>query len=83
MSATMKMNLRTILVSVIDGIVILFINCGVNPNYLVTENCKLPTQITQLCSLKQMPLYSIMTDAAICAVVLVQDCIPWSRQHGK
>jgi hypothetical protein len=83
MSATMKMNLRTILVSVIDAIVILFIHCGGNPNYLVTENCKLPTQIIQLCSLKQMPLYCIMTDAAICSVVSVQDRVPLRRQHGK
>lgn len=62
---------------------ILFIQCGGNPNYLVTEKCKLPTQIIQLCSLKQMPLYCIMTDDAFCSVVLVQDCVPESRQDGK
>jgi len=50
---------------------------------LVTEKCKLLTQIIQLYSLKQKPLYCIMTDDAICSVVLVQDCVPQNRQDGK
>ena len=48
-------------------LIILFIQSGGNPDCLVTEKCKLPTQIIQLCSLKQMPLYCIMTDDAICS----------------
>jgi hypothetical protein len=64
-------------------LIILFIQHGGKPDYLVTEKCKLPTQIIQLCRLKQMPLYCTMTDDAICSVVFVQGCVPQSRQDGK